>query len=117
VAPEAILAPETVGPAADVYAVGCVAYFLLTGRPPFARSNLVEVCAAHVHAVPEPPSSHAPVSVPSELDALVVRCLEKDSERRPSTRDLGEQHAALLAFPRDARPAQVNHQTTRDVLV
>ena len=94
-APEAILAPETVGPAADVYAVGCVAYFLLTGRPPFAGSNLVEVCAAHVHAVPEPPSSHAPAPVPSELDALVVRCLEKDPQRRPTTRDLSEQLAAL----------------------
>jgi serine/threonine-protein kinase len=88
-APEAILAPDTVGPPADVYAVGCVAYYLLTGRPPFPGNNLVEVCAAHVHTVPEPPSSHAPAPVPSELDALVVRCLEKEPQRRPATRELG----------------------------
>jgi hypothetical protein len=94
-APESILAPDTVGPPADVYAVGCVAYFLLTGRPPFAGNNLVEVCSAHLHTLPESPSSHAPVSVPSELDALILRCLEKDPPRRPTTRELGERLAAL----------------------
>jgi serine/threonine-protein kinase len=94
-APEAILAPDSIGPAADVYAVGCVAYVLLTGRPPFTGHSIVEVCAAHVHTVPDLPSRHAPVSVPSELDALVVRCLEKDPQRRPKTRDLSEQLAAL----------------------
>jgi serine/threonine-protein kinase len=94
-APEAILAPDTVGPPADVYAVGCVAYFLLTARPPFVGSNLVEVCGAHVHEAPEPPSSRAPVSLPGELDALVVRCLEKEPRRRPTTRALGEELAVL----------------------
>jgi serine/threonine-protein kinase len=86
-APESILSPETVGPAADVYAVGCVAYFLLTGRTPFEGNNLVEVCADHVHAVPEPPSTHAS-AVPPELDALVLRCLEKKPDARPTTREL-----------------------------
>jgi serine/threonine-protein kinase len=95
IAPETILAPDSVGPPADVYAVGCVAYFLLTGRPPFVGSNIVEVCAAHVHAEAEPPSRHASVAVPRELDALVVRCLDKEPARRPTTRDLGEQVAAL----------------------
>ena len=94
-APEAAVAPETVGPPADVYAVGCVAYFLLTGRPPFVGNNLIQVFAAHVQAIPEPPSTHAPGPVPSDLDALVVHCLEKDPERRPTTRDLGEQLAAI----------------------
>ncbi len=88
-APEAIVDPEAVATPADVYGVGCVAYFLLTGRPPFIGSNLVEVCAAHVHRVPEVPSLHAPSEVPSALDALVVRCLEKEPHRRPTARDLG----------------------------
>jgi eukaryotic-like serine/threonine-protein kinase len=94
-APEAIVAPDTVGPPADVYAVGCVAYFLLTGRPPFPGDNLVQVCAAHVHTVPDPPSRYAPVSVPSELDALIVGCLQKEPARRPTTRNLGQELAAL----------------------
>ena len=95
-APETIVAPDTVGPPADVYAVGCVAYFLLTGRPPFAGNNVVEVCLAHVHEVPAPPSSHAPAALPIELDALVVRCLDKDPRQRPTTRDLGEQLDVLI---------------------
>jgi eukaryotic-like serine/threonine-protein kinase len=86
-APESIVSPETVGPPADVYGVGCVAYFLLTGRPPFEGSNLVEVCAGHVHGVPEPPSTHAR-EIPAALDTLVLRCLEKKPEDRPTTREL-----------------------------
>jgi eukaryotic-like serine/threonine-protein kinase len=86
-APESILSPETVGPAADVYGVGCIAYFLLTGRTPFEGDNLVAVCAAHVHSAPEPPSTYAP-EVPPELDALVLRCLDKKPEGRPTTREL-----------------------------
>jgi eukaryotic-like serine/threonine-protein kinase len=93
-APESIRSPETVGPAADVYAVGCVAYFLLTGRTPFEGNNLVEVCTAHLHHVPEPPSVHAP-RVPPELDALILRCLGKEPEARPTTREL----EAALASP------------------
>lgn len=85
--PESILAPGSVGPAADVYAVGCVAYFLLTGRAPFEGDNLVAVCAAHVHAAAKPPSAFAP-DVSPELDALILRCLEKKPEARPTTREL-----------------------------
>ncbi|MBX3188571.1 MAG: serine/threonine protein kinase [Labilithrix sp.] len=86
-APESILSPETVGPGADVYALGCVAYVLLTGRPPFEGDNLVEVCAGHVHGVAEPPSAYAP-DVPPEIDGLVLRCLEKSPEARPTTREI-----------------------------
>jgi len=88
-APEAILAPETVGPPADVYGLGCVAYFLLTGRPPFEANNLIAVCAAHVHQSPEPPSTLA-LAIPPTLDALVLRCLAKNPSERPSTHELAE---------------------------
>jgi serine/threonine-protein kinase len=87
-APEAMLAPDTVGPAADVYAVGCLAYFLLTGRPPFLGETVVAVCAAHIGSEPEPPSRHAKETLPQALDALVLGCLQKDPLRRPSTRAL-----------------------------
>ncbi len=86
-APESILAPETVGPAADVYGVGCVAHFLLTGRPPFEGHNLVEICAAHVHEAARPPSTFT-ADISPELDALVLRCLAKSPEARPTSREL-----------------------------
>jgi serine/threonine-protein kinase len=92
-APEAIVSPETVGPAADVYALGCVAYFLLTGRTPFDGTSFVEVLASHLHTLPKPPSTYAS-GVPAELDALVLRCLEKKPEARPTA---GELEAAFAA--------------------
>jgi hypothetical protein len=94
-APEAISAPESVGSPADVYAVGCLAFFLLTGRAPFV-GNLVEICAAHLHTAPEAPSRFAP-DVVGELDALVLRCLAKDPARRPTTRALGEELDKTIA--------------------
>ena len=94
-APEAIVAPATVAPPADVYALGCIAYFLLTGRPPFDAAAVFEVFAAHVCLPPDPPSLHAPGAVPAELDALVLRCLDKDPSRRPGTRALGDELAQL----------------------
>jgi eukaryotic-like serine/threonine-protein kinase len=101
--PEAIQAPHTVGPATDVYAVGCLAHFLLTGRPPFPGNTLFEVCAAHVHAPPPPPSQLAS-AVPGEIDALVIRCLDKHPQRRPTARELGEQLAACSPARATASP-------------
>jgi eukaryotic-like serine/threonine-protein kinase len=73
---------------ADLYGIGCVAYWLVTGRPVFDGS-FYEVVSKHLHATPDPPSQHAPHPLPSELDALILRCLEKDPARRPaSARDL-----------------------------
>jgi hypothetical protein len=87
IAPETILAPETAGPPADIYAVGCVAHFLLTGRPPFEGATLIEICAAHLHQIPAPPSRAAP-EVSPELDALVLRCLQKEPSARPTAHQI-----------------------------
>jgi serine/threonine-protein kinase len=83
----ASMAPELVAgtqadPAADIYGLGCVAYWLLTGRPVFDAPNLMALMMQHATKVPEPPSVHNP-SVPSELDAIVLQCLEKTPEARP----------------------------------
>jgi eukaryotic-like serine/threonine-protein kinase len=87
--PEAILAPDRVDASADLYGLGGVAYFLLTGAPPFGGRSLVEICSHHLHTVPEPPSRRR--AVPPDLDALVVRCLAKDpSQRPPSAAALAE---------------------------
>jgi eukaryotic-like serine/threonine-protein kinase len=82
-APETITAPENVDGRADLYALGVVGYYLLTGRPIFEGSNMIELCSHHVHSTPQPPSAHA--TVPTDLEALVLACLAKRPEDRPSS--------------------------------
>jgi serine/threonine-protein kinase len=78
----------------DVYSLGAVAYFLLVGRPPFVRKTGVQVLAAHLHEPPLPPSSLR-AEVPADLEAVVLRCLEKDPAKRfPDADSLGRALAA-----------------------
>lgn len=72
-------------PRSDLYALGCIAYEILTGAPPFLGS-FVQLADAHRHAVPPPPSSRRPgAGIPPELDEVVLRCLAKSAEARFST--------------------------------
>jgi serine/threonine-protein kinase len=82
------LAPETisggeVAAAADIYALGAVAYFLLTGGAPFPGDDVVQVCAAHLHQTPTPLSERAAKDVSPALESLVMRCLAKEPALRP----------------------------------
>ena len=83
--PEALIDPETVGPRSDLYAVGAVGYFLLTGVPPFSGQSLVEVCAQHLHNTPVPPSKCLGSPIPRRLEALILACLAKSPEKRPAS--------------------------------
>jgi eukaryotic-like serine/threonine-protein kinase len=97
-APEAIRA-HGADARADLYSVGAVAYFLLTGQHVFEGRTLVEICGHHLHTAPEPPSQRLGQPVPSELERWVLSCLEKDPARRPRTAD--EAAAALDACGTD----------------
>lgn len=83
--PEAIQDPERVDSRSDIYALGAVAYFLLTGTPPFQGKTMVEVCGQHLSTDPEPMASRLGRSVSPELEAVVRWCLAKDSNDRPQT--------------------------------
>lgn len=90
-APEAIQAPNTVDGRSDLYAVGAVGYFLLTGKPVFDSSSLVELCQQHVEAAPLPLSQRLGKPVTPELEHAILACLEKSRNRRPATaRDLAD---------------------------
>ena len=84
------LAPETIenglssDPRSDLYAVGAVAYFLLTGSPVF-DGRLVEVIQSHLQRAPEPPSARLGRRLPAKLERVVLDCLEKDPLRRPES--------------------------------
>ena len=82
--PEALRSEATLDARSDLYALGAVGYFLLTGAPVFQAGTVVEVFAHHLNTVPQPPSRHAPHPVPAALDDMILRCLAKDPADRPA---------------------------------
>lgn len=85
----AYLAPELVAQEpfdgrVDIYSLGCVAFWLLTGRPPFEGADAISVLMQHSSAAPLAPSEVSEKPVPKDLDALVVECLSKDPRQRPA---------------------------------
>ncbi len=88
-APEVALGEGPVDGRADLYALGCVAYWLLTGRLVFDEQTHGAMLLAHVQQEPIPPSRRAEQSIPPSLDAIVLECLEKSpADRIRSAEDL-----------------------------
>jgi serine/threonine-protein kinase len=85
-APEVILEAE-IDARADVYALGCVAYYLLTGRLVFDGETPMKMFVQHLGTPPLPPSQRSEIPFPPEVDDLVLQCLEKDPARRPQSVD------------------------------
>jgi serine/threonine protein kinase len=87
--PESIQTPESVDACSDLYAVGAVGYFLLTGETPFSARTLGELCQQHLTAIPDAPSRRLGRMISAELEHAVLACLEKSRAKRPQTaRDL-----------------------------
>jgi serine/threonine-protein kinase len=84
-APESITSPDSVDGRADLYALGAVGYYLLTGTHVFTGESIVEVCGHHLHSDPEPLSSRLGKPVAPALEETVLSCLAKDPSRRPQT--------------------------------
>jgi len=82
-APEAISDPDGVGPPSDVYALGAIGFFLVTGRDVFTGRTVVEVCSKHLKDAPESPSAVLGEAIDPGFEALTLRCLEKRPDDRP----------------------------------
>lgn len=94
-APEAIASPDDVDARSDIYAIGAVGYFLLVGEPVFTGRSVMEVCAKHLHDAPARPSVRLGKPLPTELEEILLRCLEKQPDDRPATANAVRE--ALLA--------------------
>jgi hypothetical protein len=87
--PESIQTPDSVDARSDLYSVGAVGYFLLTGQPLFHADSIIELCNLHVSALPSTPSQRLGRTITPELENALLACLEKNRALRPQTaRDL-----------------------------
>jgi len=94
--PEIIQGSKEVDGRADLYAVGCVAYWLISGRLVFEADNAMKMIVSHVSDEPVRLSARTEAPVPAALEQLVHDCLEKDPARRPqNARELAERLAAV----------------------
>jgi len=100
-APEQALGEADLDGRVDIYATGCVAYWLLTGQLVFDAPSPTALLVHHAHTPPSPPSSRTEMPIPEALDRLVLSCLEKDPARRPqSARELSRRLAESVELDR-----------------
>jgi aminoglycoside phosphotransferase (APT) family kinase protein len=91
--PEAVRSPETIDVRSDLYQLGAIAYYLLVGDHVFPGTNVVEVIGQHLNSEPIPPSERLGRPVSPDLEALILRCLEKEPEDR-----FADAEELLIAF-------------------
>jgi serine/threonine-protein kinase len=82
-APEAAMGIEKVDGRLDIYSLGCVAYYLLTGHMVFEENTSTATALAHVQKEPVPPSQRTELPVPESLEKVILHCLGKKPEDRP----------------------------------
>lgn len=98
-APEQIVNAQGIDHRADVYALACVAYYALTGTVVFEGSVDGQILFAHVEVAPDSPSERLGRVVHPEFEAIILRCLAKEADERPSMEELDEALGALAFDP------------------
>jgi len=87
----------TVDHRADLYALGCVAYYLLTGDLVFTGETPLAMALAHVNEAPIPLRERSEFAIPSDLDGLILQCLAKDPAQRPASAGELAPHSAQVS--------------------
>ena len=96
IAPEMAMGGEAVDSRADLYGLGCVAYWLLTGKLVFEAERPLDLLIKHAKEEPEPPSTRTELEIPPALEAIIMRCLRKSPGKRfPGAAELDKALAAL----------------------
>ena len=85
IAPEIAMGEERIDGRADLYTLGCVAYYLLTGSLVFTETSPTAMAVAHVQKAPVPPSERTELPIAPDLEAVVLRCLAKAPADRPAS--------------------------------
>ncbi|MFW2389643.1 MAG: serine/threonine-protein kinase [Polyangiales bacterium] len=101
--PEGVNTPHEVDARSDLYALGAVGYYLLTGRPVFEGDTVFEVCMQHVQATPAPLSEARGEPIPPELERLILSCLAKRKDDRPESAQALADALDQLDLPRWTR--------------
>jgi len=83
--PEQIFEPRSIDARSDLYALGAVGYYLLTGCFVFDGDNVMQICMQHLNEAPQPPSLVAGRDLNSDLECLILQCLEKKRDDRPAS--------------------------------
>lgn len=103
-APEVALGGAKVDGRTDIYSLGCVAYFMLTGGLVFPEATPTAMALAHVQKPPSPMSERTELPVPLGLEQVILACLDKDPEKRPkSAQDLARRLERLNDVPQFCR--------------
>jgi hypothetical protein len=85
--PEIALARADIDGRSDLYSLGCVAYWLLTGVPVFEGESFLETAAMHLKDSPLPPTQRSEFAIPHQLETIILDLLAKDPADRPATAD------------------------------
>jgi serine/threonine protein kinase len=98
IAPEMVRGDRVADHRVDIYTLGCVGYWLLTGRLVFEAPNAIQLMYLHANATPVPPSQRSELDIPAELDSIILSCLAKYPEDRPQAAgDLSRRLATALS--------------------
>jgi hypothetical protein len=92
--PEAIKKPDSVDARSDLYSLGAVGYFLLSGQPLFESDSLMDLLASQVRTRPVAPSARLGRAISADLEELVLQCLDKERDRRPASARVVEERLA-----------------------